>query len=109
MGSKSDQPEKTISQGSMQDWRCTLLFMVIYFFFMSASVWWVVLTCCWFLSASLKWGQEAIDVQSQWFHFVSWGLPAIFTGVCFVGLWDMRNLKLFVLAPLATYLFLGCT
>lgn len=121
--SKSDQPEKTISQGSMQDWRCTLLFMVIYFFFMSASVWWVVLTCCWFLSASLKWGQEAIDVQSQWFHFVSWGLPAIstiailimksvegdiLTGVCFVGLWDMRNLKLFVLAPLATYLFLGC-
>ena len=117
------QLERTIRQGSMQDWRCTLLFMVIYFFFMSASVWWVVLTVCWFLSASLKWGQEAIDVQSQWFHFVAWGQPAIstiiilvlksvegdiLTGVCFVGLWDMSKLRLFVLAPLASYLLLGC-
>ena len=116
-------PEKTISQGGMQDWRCTLIFMVIYFFFMSASVWWVILTICWFLSASLKWGQEAIDVQSQWFHFVAWGLPAIstivilvlksvegdiMTGTCFVGLWDMGNLRAFVLAPLASYLILGC-
>ena len=117
------EAELTISQGSMQEWRCTLLFMVIYFFFMAASVWWVVLTICWFLSASLKWGQEAIDVQSQWFHFVAWGQPAIstiiilvlksvegdiLTGVCFVGLWDMSKLRLFVLAPLASYLLLGC-
>ena len=116
-------PEKTISQGSMQDWRCTLLFMIIYFFFMSASVWWVILTVCWFLSASLKWGQEAIDVQSQWFHFVAWGQPAIstiiilimkkaegdiLTGVCFVGLWDMGSLRKFVLAPLFSYLIIGC-
>jgi len=123
VGQNNVIPEKTISQGSMQDWRCTLLFMVIYFFFMSASVWWVILTICWFLSASLKWGQEAIDVQSQWFHFVAWGQPAIstivililksvegdiLTGVCFVGLWDMHNLRIFVLAPLASYLVLGC-
>lgn len=114
--------ERTIRQGSMQDWRCTLLFMVLYFFFMSASIWWVVLTICWFLSASLKWGQEAIDVQSQWFHFVAWGQPAIstivvlimkkaegdiLTGVCFVGLWDMWSLRLFVLAPLLSYLVIG--
>ena len=38
-----------------------------------------MLTPCWFLSASLKWGQEAIDGQSQWFHLVAWGLPAIMT------------------------------
>jgi Frizzled/Smoothened family membrane region len=38
-----------------------------------------MLTACWFLSASLKWGQEAIDAQSQWFHLVAWGLPAIMT------------------------------
>jgi hypothetical protein len=38
-----------------------------------------MLTACWFLSASLKWGQEAIDAQSQWFHLVAWGLPAILT------------------------------
>ena len=116
------QLERTIRQGSMQDWRCTLLFMVIYFFFMSASVWWVVLTVCWFLSASLKWGQEAIDVQSQWFHFIAWGQPAIstivilimkkvegdiLTGVCFVGLWHMGSLRLYVLAPLLAYLVIG--
>ena len=35
-----------------------------------------MLTIGWFLSASLKWGQEAIDSQSQWFHFVAWGVPA---------------------------------
>ena len=114
--------ERTIRQGSMQDWRCTLLFMVLYFFFMSASIWWVILTVCWFLSASLKWGQEAIDVQSQWFHFVAWGQPAIstivvlilkraegdiLTGVCFVGLWNMESLRLFVLAPLLSYLVIG--
>ena len=40
---------------------------------------WVMLTACWFLSASLKWGQEAIDAQSQWFHLAAWGLPAIMT------------------------------
>merc|ERR1719510_491433 len=116
------QLERTIRQGSMQDWRCTLLFMVIYFFFMSASVWWVVLTVCWFLSASLKWGQEAIDVQSQWFHFIAWGQPAIstivilimkkvegdiLTGICFVGLWHMGSLRLYVLAPLLSYLVIG--
>ena len=116
------QLERTIRQGSMQDWRCTLLFMVIYFFFMSASVWWVILTVCWFLSASLKWGQEAIDVQSQWFHFIAWGQPAIstivilimkkvegdiLTGICFVGLWHMGSLRLYVLAPLLSYLVIG--
>jgi len=114
--------ERTIRQGSMQDWRCTLLFMVIYFFGMAGSIWWVMLTVCWFLSASLKWGQEAIDVQSQWFHFVAWGKPAIMTivvlimkkaegdiltGVCYVGLWDVWSLRWFVLAPFVAYLSIG--
>lgn len=114
--------ERTIRQGSMQDWRCTILFMLLYFFGMAGSIWWLVLTVCWFLSASLKWGQEAIDVQSQWFHFVAWGKPAIMTivvlimkkaegdiltGVCYVGLWDVWSLRWFVLAPLITYLSIG--
>ena len=114
--------ERTIRQGSMQDWRCTILFMVIYFFSMAGSLWWLLLTVCWFLSASLKWGQEAIDVQSQWFHLVAWGLPAIMTsgvlimnkaegdiltGVCYVGLWDVDSLRWFVLAPFVAYLAIG--
>jgi len=114
--------ERTIRQGSMQDWRCTLLFMVIYFFGMAGSIWWLMLTVCWFLSASLKWGQEAIDAQSQWFHLVAWGKPAIMTatvlvmnkaegdiltGVCYVGLWDVGSLRWFVLAPSLAYLATG--
>jgi hypothetical protein len=31
--------ERTIRQGHMQDWRCTILFMIIYFFFMAGSLW----------------------------------------------------------------------
>lgn len=108
----------------MQDWRCTLLFMVVYFFGMAGSIWWLVLTVCWFLSASLKWGQEAIDVQSQWFHFIAWGKPAIMTsvilvmnkaegdiltGVCYVGLWNVSSLRWFVLAPFVIYLAIGTT
>jgi len=114
--------ERTIRQGSMQDWRCTILFMLIYFFGMAGSLWWLILTLCWFLSASLKWGQEAIDVQSQWFHFVAWGKPAIMTtfalvmkkaegdiltGVCYLGLWDVWSMRWFVLAPLILYLSIG--
>lgn len=114
--------ERTIRQGHMQDWRCTILFMIIYFFFMAGSLWWVMLTACWFLSASLKWGQEAIDAQSQWFHLVAWGLPAIMTivvqvlkkvegdvltGTCFVGLWDVWSLRWLVITPLVVYISIG--
>jgi frizzled protein 1/7 len=35
--------ERTIRQGHMQDWRCTILFMLLYFFFMAGSIWWVFL------------------------------------------------------------------
>jgi frizzled protein 1/7 len=114
--------ERTIRQGFLQDWRCTILFMIIYFFFMAGSIWWVMLTIGWFLSASLKWGQEAIDSQSQWFHFVAWGVPAIMTivvqiikkvegdiltGTCFVGLWDVWSMRWLVLTPLVIYISIG--
>ena len=31
--------EPTIRQGFIQDWRCTIVFMIIYFFFMAGSLW----------------------------------------------------------------------
>lgn len=114
--------ERTIRQGFLEDWRCTILFMIIYFFLMAGSLWWVMLTICWFLSASLKWGQEAIDSKSQWFHLIAWGLPAvitiivqvirkvegdILTGTCFVGLWDVWSMRWLVLAPLLVYISIG--
>lgn len=122
----SDTPnlvmERTVKQGQMKDWRCTILFMVLYFFGMAGSIWWVVLTVTWFLSAGLKWGTEAIDVQSQWFHFLAWALPAvqtvavlimkkvegdILTGACYVGVWDQWSMRWLVLTPLVIYLGIG--
>ena len=50
--------------------------MGFYFFLMAGSLWWVMLTVTWFLSAGLNWGQEAIDVKSQFFHTIAWMVPS---------------------------------
>lgn len=101
---------------------CTIVFMLVYFFLMSASIWWVILTLTWFLAAGLKWGHEAIEGSSQYFHAVAWAIPAaktiailamnkmdgdMLSGICFVGNSDINALRGFVLAPLFVYLVLG--
>ena len=68
----------TITQGTLHK-PCTFIFMVLYFFGMASSVWWVVLTLTWYLAAGLKWGHEAIEANSQYFHLVAWASPAIKT------------------------------
>ncbi|XP_050675798.1 frizzled-7 [Leptidea sinapis] len=110
-----------ITQGTKHE-PCTILFMVVYFFSMASSIWWVILTLTWFLAAGLKWGHEAIEANSQYFHLAAWAVPAIKTisilamgkvdgdvlsGVCYVGLWDAEALRGFVLSPLCVYLVLG--
>ncbi|KAG5886405.1 hypothetical protein JTB14_030764 [Gonioctena quinquepunctata] len=70
--------ESTITQGTKYE-LCTILFMVLYFFSMASSIWWVVLTLTWFLAAGLKWGHEAIEANSQYFHLAAWAIPAIKT------------------------------
>ncbi|XP_013181193.1 PREDICTED: frizzled-7-B [Papilio xuthus] len=110
-----------ITQGTKHE-PCTILFMVVYFFSMASSIWWVILTLTWFLAAGLKWGHEAIEANSQYFHLAAWAVPAIKTisilamgkvdgdilsGVCYVGLWDAEALQGFVLSPLCAYLVLG--
>jgi len=70
--------ERTITQGTKHE-PCTIMFMVLYFFNMASSIWWVVLTLTWFLAAGLKWGHEAIEANSQYFHMAAWGVPAIKT------------------------------
>ncbi|KAG8178241.1 hypothetical protein JTE90_005610 [Oedothorax gibbosus] len=112
---------RTITQGNDKKW-CTIFFMILYFFSMASSIWWVVLTLTWFLSAGLKWGHEAIENNSQYFHLAAWTVPAIKTiailalrkvegdvlsGVCFVGIWNKQSLNAFVLIPLTVYLVLG--
>lgn len=67
-----------ITQGTKHE-LCTLLFMVLYFFGMASSIWWVVLTLTWFLAAGLKWGHEAIEANSQYFHLAAWAVPAVKT------------------------------
>jgi len=115
--------EMTVRQGAIgQDTRCTLTAMAAYFFLMAGSLWWVMLSVSWFLSAGLKWSQEAIDAKAHFFHAVAWSAPGlqtlavvvlqlvegdVLTGVCFVGIWDVDALRYFVLAPLAVYLATG--
>lgn len=72
------QKVSTITQGTKYE-SCTIIFMVLYFFSMASSIWWVVLTLTWFLAAGLKWGHEAIEANSQYFHLAAWAIPAVQT------------------------------
>lgn len=115
--------KRVITQGTKVE-GCTILFMLLYFFSMSSSIWWVILTLTWFLSAAMKWGHEAIESNSQYFHLAAWAVPAIKTiailgmgevdgdilsGVCFTGISNVDALRGFVLAPLFVYLIIGTT
>ncbi|KAM3833869.1 frizzled-1-like [Diretmus argenteus] len=116
-----DNEIRTVVQGTKKE-GCTILFMMLYFFSMASSIWWVILALTWFLAAGMKWGHEAIEANSQYFHLAAWAVPAIKTitilavgqvdgdvlsGVCFVGVNSVDALRGFVLAPLFVYLFIG--
>ena len=66
------------------------------------------------MASVLKWSGEAIEHQSQYFHLISWSVPAVMTisvlalgkiegdplsGVCFVGQYDTVSLQTFLLWP----------
>ncbi|XP_054633887.1 frizzled-7-A-like [Dunckerocampus dactyliophorus] len=112
---------KMVVQGTKEE-GCTILFMVAYFFSTASSIWWVILSLSWFLAAGMKWGHEAIEANSRHFHLVAWTMPALktaailaigqvegdlLTGVCYVGVYNVDALRVFVLAPLLICLFLG--
>ena len=122
---EADGPGKvsTLVQGTKNP-DCTVVFMILYFFSMASSIWWVILTLTWFLAAGLKWGHEAIEANSHFFHFAAWAIPAVKTiailvmtkvdgdelsGVCFVGLSNLSALRGYVLAPLLIYFAVGLT
>ena len=82
----------------------------------------MILTLTWFLAAGLKWGHEAIEMHSSYFHIAAWAIPAVktivilimrlvdaddLTGLCYVGNLQQEALTGFVVAPLATYLLIG--
>ncbi|XP_067934529.1 frizzled-2-like [Watersipora subatra] len=117
----ADGGASVITQGTKHE-GCTILFMLTYFFTMASSIWWVILTLTWVLAAGLKWGHEAIESNSQYFHLAAWAVPAIKTitvialgsidgdvlsGICFTGLSDRTSLIGYIIAPLVAYLTLG--
>lgn len=118
---KPEEMQPVVTQGTKKE-GCTILFMMLYFFSMASSIWWVILTLTWFLAAGMKWGHEAIEANSQYFHLAAWAVPAIKTiavlamgqvdgdvlsGVCYTGIFDVDALRGFVLAPLVVYLIIG--
>ncbi|XP_029427350.1 frizzled-10 [Rhinatrema bivittatum] len=111
-----------VIQEGLESTGCTVVFLVLYYFGMASSLWWVILTLTWFLAAGKKWGHEAIEANSSYFHLAAWAIPAVktililvlrrvagdeLTGLCYVGSMDVDALTAFVLIPLACYLVLG--
>ncbi|KAJ0022177.1 hypothetical protein NQD34_009667 [Periophthalmus magnuspinnatus] len=109
-------------QEGLKSTGCAIVFLLLYFFGMASSLWWVILTLTWFLAAGLKWGHEAIEMHSSYFHIAAWAIPAVktivilimrlvdaddLTGLCYVGNMQQEALTGFVVAPLATYLLIG--
>lgn len=114
------EPERLIRQSTIEDWRCSVVGMALYFFKMASALWWVMLTVAWFLNAGLKWGSEALE--SSYMHAIVWTVAAfqtvlvivfkeisgdIYTGVCYVGLWDSHTLLNFEIIPLSVYHAIG--
>lgn len=78
---------------------CIVTFALLFYTAIASALWWVILTLCWFLAASLSWGNEAIAQLAPFYHVVAWSIPLILTivllaakviggddltGVCFV-------------------------
>ncbi|ELW66987.1 Frizzled-10 [Tupaia chinensis] len=117
-----DSGQLYVIQEGLESTGCTLVFLVLYYFGMASSLWWVVLTLTWFLAAGKKWGHEAIEANSSYFHLAAWAIPALktililvmrrvagdeLTGACYVGSLDAGALTGFVLIPLTCYLVIG--
>lgn len=114
--------ELYIIQEGLESTGCTIVFLILYYFGMASSIWWLILTLTWFLAAGKKWGHEAIEAHSSYFHMAAWGIPAMktiviltmrkvagdeLTGLCYVGSMDINALTGFVLIPLSCYLVIG--
>lgn len=101
---------------------CAVVFLLTYFGSMASALWWVILAFTWFLSAGLKWSNEAIANVAQYFHIVAWLIPSVQTisvlamssvdgdslsGICSVGNQNKDSLVAFVVVPLGIFLTIG--
>jgi len=115
-------PFKAGEEVSYKAGSCVTTFVFLYFFQTAAAVWWVILTLTWFLAATFKWGEEAIERFWMFYHGIGWGLPGVqvifvmslrlvdgdqLTGVCSVGNFNRTALGVFVFMPMAIYLITG--
>lgn len=107
---------------------CIITFSLLFYTSMASALWWVILTLCWFLAASLSWGNEAIAQLAPFYHVVAWSIPLILTiillaakviggddltGVCFVirdhNEESFYGLFLGLIIPLCLILICGIT
>uniref|UniRef100_A0A3Q3VNE0 Uncharacterized protein n=1 Tax=Mola mola TaxID=94237 RepID=A0A3Q3VNE0_MOLML len=107
-----DNGVQYIIQEGLESTGCTIVFLILYYFGMASSLWWVILTLTWFLAAGKKWGHEAIEANSSYFHLAAWAIPAVktimilvmrkvagdeLTGICYVGSMDVKALTGFIM------------
>ncbi|ESN94705.1 hypothetical protein HELRODRAFT_95849 [Helobdella robusta] len=115
------QVSYVIQEGLENTW-CVVVFLILYYFNMAGCIWWVILTSTFYFSAAKKWSREALQKANNYFHVISWTLPAVLTtivltmrrldgdeltGLCFVGNQDMDSLLTFVLFPNMVFLIIG--
>lgn len=109
-------------QEGPDNFKCTIVFVILYYFWMTSMVWWVNLTVMWFLASGLKWSSEAIEKKSSYFHIIAWILPGLktlailimrvvdadeLTGTCFVGNHNNSTLMAFLILPSSIYITIG--
>jgi len=110
-----------VNQGTKHE-LCAVIFAVVYFFSTAASIWWVILALTWFLAAGLKWGREAIESHSAYYHLAAWAMPAVQTfaalgtgsvggdplpSICSAGGASPMAGRVFVVIPQCVYLAIG--
>ncbi|XP_074654371.1 frizzled-4-like [Tubulanus polymorphus] len=120
----TDSPSnrRILIQEGLENTDCAIVFLLLYYFGAASSIWWVILTLTWLLSTGLKWGHEAIQMHSSYFHLAAWAIPAVktivilvmrnvdadeLTGMCFVGNQGLDAFMGFILGPSIAYLILG--
>ncbi|XP_033741128.1 frizzled-4-like [Pecten maximus] len=113
---------RILIQEGLENTDCAIVFLLLYYFGSASALWWVILTLTWFLAAGLKWGHEAIQLHSSYFHLVAWAVPAVKTivilvmrdvdadelvEICYVGNQNTKTLLVFAIVPLLVYLVIG--
>ena len=104
------------------NFKCTIVFVLLYYFGMASTIWWVNFTISWFLTSGLNWSPEAVERKSTFFHLTSWLIPAFktiailimravdadeLTGTCFIGNHSRGTLLAFIILPGSLYLLIG--